>query len=194
MVRKLIWQEKYDIYGDNGNVSGKNAREKRSHLGESLHIGIPLTRYRMTRQLTILMILEHCIDSIRQSLQCSADLTPVPWVGMSGSSGKISPNISQVHHKCRNWEAIHQWALYHQLEDYEQKTSGYTPNRPVKPEQGIRWRERLVIESVGAKADNLSSHSSRSTAQRVGLHSIVMTDSLINIETVKIWKGLHYSL
>ncbi|CAJ2508453.1 Uu.00g134790.m01.CDS01 [Anthostomella pinea] len=51
----------------------------------------------------------HCIDSIRLSLQCHADLTFVPerWV-----DGWLEPwAVWKNKHMCRDFDAVHDWAL-----------------------------------------------------------------------------------
>ncbi|KAG0647667.1 Cyclochlorotine biosynthesis O [Hyphodiscus hymeniophilus] len=51
---------------------------------------------------------DHCLEQLRQNIQCAGDLTPVllrPY--------GIAPNINLVGtpqiHTCRNWEALRQW-------------------------------------------------------------------------------------
>ncbi|PYI28115.1 hypothetical protein BP00DRAFT_309233, partial [Aspergillus indologenus CBS 114.80] len=49
----------------------------------------------------------HCIDSIRLSLQCQADLTLIPfkWV-----SGYLEPWPDfRTTHQCKNFEKIREW-------------------------------------------------------------------------------------
>ncbi|KAI1125132.1 hypothetical protein F5Y10DRAFT_247725, partial [Nemania abortiva] len=54
----------------------------------------------------------HCINHIRQSLQCHADLTPMEWklVGQNVILKTDTP------HTCRNFDKIHEWALSHRTE------------------------------------------------------------------------------
>lgn len=50
--------------------------------------------------------MEHCMDRIRQSVMCHADLTPSPlyyWPGFSIALGKTGE------HTCRKWEPIRKW-------------------------------------------------------------------------------------
>ncbi|KAI1171099.1 hypothetical protein F4777DRAFT_583280 [Nemania sp. FL0916] len=51
----------------------------------------------------------HCFNSIRQSLQCFSDVTPQVFQ-YHPLRNKVISNFD-VTHTCRNFEAIHQWAL-----------------------------------------------------------------------------------
>jgi hypothetical protein len=53
--------------------------------------------------------IEHCLDFLRQLVQCSSDLTPIPLVYSKGAGFAI-PNFEQVH-TCRSFDAIHDWAM-----------------------------------------------------------------------------------
>lgn len=48
----------------------------------------------------------HCINHIRQSLQCNADLTPMEW-RLEGSRIILK---TDTRHTCRNFDKIHAWA------------------------------------------------------------------------------------
>lgn len=50
---------------------------------------------------------DHCIEAIRQSLMCSADLAPIPsrWYETLGQS-YIDTNRPHI---CRNWGLIRSW-------------------------------------------------------------------------------------
>ncbi|KXL46833.1 MAG: hypothetical protein FE78DRAFT_145332, partial [Acidomyces sp. 'richmondensis'] len=50
----------------------------------------------------------HCLDYLRQSIQCSADLTPVIMYYQLWINGSL-PWFEQTH-TCRNWDRIHAWA------------------------------------------------------------------------------------
>jgi hypothetical protein len=52
--------------------------------------------------------LDHCIESIRQSLMCSGDITPLPFQWWS-RYGELSP-VAAVTHTCRDFEALRDWA------------------------------------------------------------------------------------
>jgi len=50
---------------------------------------------------------DHCIDYLRQTLQCSADITPAPVMYYPSADTRIS-NFEQVH-TCRNFERLLEW-------------------------------------------------------------------------------------
>ena len=59
--------------------------------------------------------IDHCVDSIRQSLMCSADISPLVWQWKEEfQETKIRADIV---HTCRDFESIRQWAVEHQLRD-----------------------------------------------------------------------------
>ncbi|KAI9042937.1 uncharacterized protein KD926_004728 [Aspergillus affinis] len=64
--------------------------------------------------------IDHCIDSVRQSVMCHSDIAPIPWTWdeKSGSAkGKLTG-----HHTCRDFEAIRQWAREHHAERFDRNT------------------------------------------------------------------------
>ncbi|THC87472.1 hypothetical protein EYZ11_013080 [Aspergillus tanneri] len=48
----------------------------------------------------------HCINHLRQAIQCHADLTPMEWTLVDR---KIILNTA-TRHTCRNFNKIHEWA------------------------------------------------------------------------------------
>lgn len=66
----------------------------------------------------------HCIDLLRQSLMCSADLSLVYWEWRP-ERGHHSPNATTTH-ICRKWEGIHGWAKEHKI--------------------GFEWDKNVLIE------------------------------------------------
>jgi len=50
--------------------------------------------------------IDHCIDQIRQALQCHADLTPVPMLPIQGSGAFIGNG--EVH-TCRDFDRVREW-------------------------------------------------------------------------------------
>jgi hypothetical protein len=52
--------------------------------------------------------MDHCIDQIRQSLMCSADLTPIPY-GWYPRYNQVN-GMFDVAHTCRDFEAVKEWA------------------------------------------------------------------------------------
>jgi hypothetical protein len=53
--------------------------------------------------------IEHCLDFLRQLVQCSSDLTPIPVVHSKGLGFAI-PDFEQTH-TCRHFDSIHDWAI-----------------------------------------------------------------------------------
>jgi hypothetical protein len=59
----------------------------------------------------------HCIDSIRQSLMCSADVSTIYWEWYpeaNGGKGLTAPN-ARTAHVCRDFGKIQKWAAKHRL-------------------------------------------------------------------------------
>ncbi|KAF2171774.1 hypothetical protein M409DRAFT_18008 [Zasmidium cellare ATCC 36951] len=56
---------------------------------------------------------DHCINAIRQSLMCSADITPLVWGRRS--LDERAKEVMEVEHSCRNFEAVKRWAADRQL-------------------------------------------------------------------------------
>ncbi|KAH8818940.1 hypothetical protein DL96DRAFT_1622467 [Flagelloscypha sp. PMI_526] len=52
--------------------------------------------------------LSHCIDSLRQAVSCSADVTPLVWQ-WSEPHNRYMGRLNVVH-SCRNFEAVQDWA------------------------------------------------------------------------------------
>ncbi|KAF8533201.1 hypothetical protein BDD12DRAFT_866480 [Trichophaea hybrida] len=52
--------------------------------------------------------LSHCIDSLRQSLMCSSDISPLTWVW--DEKAKEAKEIMEVQHTCRDFGKIQEWA------------------------------------------------------------------------------------
>jgi len=50
--------------------------------------------------------INHCLDHLRQALQCHADLTPMNW---ARKDDKLILNDKSVH-TCRNFHMVHEWA------------------------------------------------------------------------------------
>ncbi|KAI9744826.1 MAG: hypothetical protein M1818_001751 [Claussenomyces sp. TS43310] len=55
---------------------------------------------------------DHCLDSIRQSLMCSGDVTPLPWKWRKNDTDGTDLLVPEAHvtHTCRDFDAIVQWA------------------------------------------------------------------------------------
>ncbi|KAF8971078.1 hypothetical protein BDZ97DRAFT_1337008 [Flammula alnicola] len=65
---------------------------------------------------------DHCIESIRQSLMCSADITPIVWQWVDRvQEVRVMGNTI---HTCRNYDKIKDWGLEHRL-DHELNFTGF---------------------------------------------------------------------
>lgn len=56
---------------------------------------------------------EHCYDQLRQSIQCSSDVSTIYWE-WSLKKGKMLGNLRTTH-TCRNFAKIRAWAVEHRL-------------------------------------------------------------------------------
>ncbi|KAH9886109.1 hypothetical protein F4778DRAFT_481781 [Xylariomycetidae sp. FL2044] len=52
--------------------------------------------------------IDHCLDQIRQSIQCAGDLSPVPIYGWGGIP--VGFGVGQAH-TCRKWQPIQEWMV-----------------------------------------------------------------------------------
>ncbi|PLB53919.1 hypothetical protein P170DRAFT_344221 [Aspergillus steynii IBT 23096] len=60
----------------------------------------------------------HCIDVIRQSLMCSADISVVPWTWHTEAK-VVRPHDNSTH-TCRNFGAIQKWAKDRQAPNWNE--------------------------------------------------------------------------
>lgn len=88
LVRKGLWYN-YEYYKDLGEWSFKN-EEKILQLHTS-----------------------HCLDAIRQVLMCNADTGVLGQIWYDPEDTRTFPDF-KTQHKCKNYDAIKQWALDHQ--------------------------------------------------------------------------------
>ena len=58
--------------------------------------------------------LNHCVDSIRQSLMCNSDISVIVWQWDKYTA--MSKPVGNVVHTCRNFERIRDWAFERRLE------------------------------------------------------------------------------
>lgn len=68
---------------------------------------------------------DHCLDSIRQSLMCSADVSTV-FYQWDPKQGFTLPDV-RVTHTCRKWHDVRRWAMKHRLSvdlDPKEKADG----------------------------------------------------------------------
>jgi hypothetical protein len=60
---------------------------------------------------------DHCIDALREYIQCHVDLTPIHLV-WSKNKGGILPDFTQPH-TCRNFRQAHEWILRRNIANFE---------------------------------------------------------------------------
>ena len=90
MIRKALYPEYYVSLAPNGNGTDRN----KDHLLGHIHT-------------------DHCVDSIRQTLMCGADISSIVWV--RDSDNIIRPE-GRVAHSCRNFDRIAEWIGNHEFE------------------------------------------------------------------------------
>lgn len=74
----------------------------------------------------------HCLDMLRQQLMCTADTGVLGQIWIAGPEPFVDFNTK---HKCRNFEAVRQWAEDHQIHDLP-------PDYLAKPQTGDEiWPE-----------------------------------------------------
>ncbi|OJJ42237.1 hypothetical protein ASPZODRAFT_155448 [Penicilliopsis zonata CBS 506.65] len=97
LVRLKAWTAENPEYGDNG---------VNPHLQKMDHI-------------------DHCIDTMRQSLMCSADISPIVW-NWDPASQSAKGRASTLH-TCRDFEAIRQWAIEHHTDAFNTSVHTHDP-------------------------------------------------------------------
>jgi hypothetical protein len=61
--------------------------------------------------------IDHCIDTIRQSLMCAVDVTPLPFVWVERD--QRVKEVAAVIHTCRDFDAIKDWAQEHHIKKFD---------------------------------------------------------------------------
>jgi hypothetical protein len=61
--------------------------------------------------------LEHCIDALRQSLMCSADVSPIAWQWFE--KDQEAKAVAEIAHTCRNFDDIRDWAKEHKVKQFD---------------------------------------------------------------------------
>ncbi|RAL00022.1 oxidase ustYa family protein [Aspergillus ibericus CBS 121593] len=64
--------------------------------------------------------IDHCFDSLRQTIMCNADISPVPYQWVE-SRGKAMGSLG-VPHTCRDYDALLEWAMRpeHDIGDWDE--------------------------------------------------------------------------
>lgn len=63
------------------------------------------------------MITEHCIDRLRQGIQCASDLSTLYWQWRR-DLGQWQVSLKTLH-TCRNFEDIRDWAVQHEHPNWD---------------------------------------------------------------------------
>lgn len=71
--------------------------------------------------------MDHCIDSMRQSFMCSADVSSIVWK-WNEEKHRALGKLEAVH-TCRDFDAIREWAIAHEAKEFDVIT--YVPD-PLK--------------------------------------------------------------
>jgi len=79
------------------------------------------------------LFLDHCIDQLRQYIQCHADVTPMVWQWSEADNQYLTDTGPT--HSCRNFEKIQAWAQEHATK-VKFDTSIYVPGSPVWATRG----------------------------------------------------------
>lgn len=80
------------------------------HAGKNNLYRIPMTG--ISHADTWLLFPDHCIESLRQTLMCSADVSlyTLEWTRHSRHSHKPSVRVPQAH-ACVDWSKLHEWMM-----------------------------------------------------------------------------------
>ncbi|GAM43967.1 hypothetical protein TCE0_060r19210 [Talaromyces pinophilus] len=69
--------------------------------------------------------LDHCIDAMRQSFMCSADISPINWK-WNETTHNARGQLTSLH-TCRDFDAIKEWALEHEAKTFDIYTHVHDP-------------------------------------------------------------------
>lgn len=69
--------------------------------------------------------IDHCIDTIRQSLMCASDVTPLPFVWSKDDQRTLE--VARVLHTCRDFEAIKEWGKQNHVRGFDRTIHVYDP-------------------------------------------------------------------
>ena len=75
--------------------------------------------------------LEHCVESIRQSLQCSSDVSTIYWE-WSEKGQKMMGNLKTTQ-TCRDFGKIQDWAREHAM-SHDPDWLQFVPGAPLREE------------------------------------------------------------
>lgn len=109
-IRKALHPEYYGghpmvVYAHSGEILNATKTQDDWHLGKHT-----CTSRNLVKELTICKA--HCVDSIRQSLMCSVDISTLFWEWLPDQQ-RSTPD-SRTTHTCRDFEKVREWAVEHQ--------------------------------------------------------------------------------
>ncbi len=111
MIRKSLYPDYYHghplLVNTTHGTLAENSGENQWHIGRPF-----ATIVDCAQRLT--MLKEHCVDSIRQSLMCSVDISTIFWHWLPEL--QQSAPSAQTTHTCRDFDRVREWALEHRLE------------------------------------------------------------------------------
>lgn len=61
--------------------------------------------------------IDHCIDTIRQSLMCTVDVTPLPLIWVE--EDQSVKEVAAVLHTCRDFDAVKEWVQEHHIQTFD---------------------------------------------------------------------------
>jgi len=61
---------------------------------------------------------DHCVDMLRQTLMCHADVSPIPFHINTPQNTAIIPRLETTH-TCRDFDAIRAWAVEHAAGEWD---------------------------------------------------------------------------
>ncbi|MCJ1225796.1 hypothetical protein MMC12_002445 [Toensbergia leucococca] len=98
-IRQYTWLQSGN-YGDSPNTAAGEQKSLPLVPIPSVWEGMTDTGNRMH--------VDHCIESLRKTLMCHGDVTPLLIAADESSWLGAKPDFN-VHQKCRNWDAIREW-------------------------------------------------------------------------------------
>ncbi len=72
--------------------------------------------------------LDHCLDSLRQTIMCHGDVTPIS-LHVNHISHIRAPRLNGTH-QCRSFEKIREWGKARQAPVFELKHEGFLEHKP----------------------------------------------------------------
>jgi hypothetical protein len=67
---------------------------------------------------------DHCIDALRQTIMCHADVSPVSWRVNIPGNHMVIPQLATTH-TCRNFTLVQEWAREHSAGEWEYRVEDW---------------------------------------------------------------------